>query len=160
MRELEQNLERSKSADDVVSNYLRHGRDKGGSLQPRSRTTEHVCRPQNYVQRSPQGSLRTCSTGSKTPNKQLQQKQAQQTQQPANYSIEDRLHLLTPGVPHYGPPGGNSAVKHDSVIETRSLGESMEGISISGFSDIDPAEDDLSDTETDNEWEGSEVTRV
>lgn len=70
-----------------------------------------------------------------------------------NHSLEDRYHLLTPGHPQ---PSRRDGV----VMDTGSLSESMEGISIGGFSDVDAMEDDLSDTETDNEWEGCEVTHV
>ena len=132
MKEPEQNLERSKSADDVVGDRFR--RQDDFSHQSRSHTSDRL-----YV--APQKSPRSPTRGAPV----------------QNHSLEERYHLLTPRVSHYGQPVSR---RDGMVIDTSSLGESVEQISIGGFSDIDPNEDDLSDTETDNEWEGCEVTHV
>ncbi|XP_076452730.1 phosphatidylinositol 3,4,5-trisphosphate 3-phosphatase and dual-specificity protein phosphatase PTEN-like [Babylonia areolata] len=129
MEELEQNLERSKSADDVVGDKLRRQDDH--CHQPRSRTSDHL-----FVssQKPPQVPV----THSTTPN----------------LTLLDHYHLLTPGIPH-------SSKRDGVVMDSVSLGESVEGISIGGFSDVEVRdEDDLSDTESDNEWDGCEITHV
>lgn len=131
MRELEQNLERSKSADDVATDHYRRAADDF-SFQSRSHTADRLFQA---PQKSPKTALRRPPA--------------------SNHCVEDRYHLLTPGVARYGPSS-----RRDGMIDTGSIGESMEGISIGGYSDNDPLEDDLSDTETDNEWEGCEVTHV
>ncbi|KAL8616913.1 hypothetical protein ACOMHN_041832 [Nucella lapillus] len=129
MREMEQNLERSKSADDVVADkYRRH---KEFSHQTRSHTSDRLC---VSPQKSPQ-----------VPSHLLR-----------NHAVEDRYHL-SPGIHHFVPPPSR---RGGMLIDSGSLGESLEGISVSGSSDTDGVEDDLSDTETDNEWEGCEVTLV
>lgn len=130
MREPEQNLERSRSADDVVGDRFR--RQDDFSHQLRSHTADRLY---PAPQKSPLAHARTPIH---------------------NHSLEDRYHLLTPGVFPYEHPSRRDGM----VIDTGSLGESMEKISVGGFSDVDPNEDDLSDTETDNEWEGCEVTHV
>lgn len=130
MREPEQNLERSRSADDVVGDRFRRPDDF--SHQLRSHTADRLY---PAPQKSPRAHAHTPIH---------------------NHSLEDRYHLLTPGVHHYE----HSSRRDGMVIDTCSLGESVEKISIGGFSDVDPNEDDLSDTETDNEWEGCEVTHV
>ncbi|KAK7113804.1 phosphatidylinositol 3,4,5-trisphosphate 3-phosphatase and dual-specificity protein phosphatase PTEN-like [Littorina saxatilis] len=132
MREPEQNLERSKSADDVVVDpYRRGGGQEGFSHQSRSHTSDRL-----YVPGRPPAKAHPQVTG-------------------PSRSLVDRYHLL---------PGGSQPYVQqplrDGRIETGSLGESVEGISIGGFSDNDNPFDDLSDTETDNEWEGCEVTHV
>lgn len=129
MKEPEQNLERSRSADDVVGDRFR--RQDDFSHQSRSHTADRL-----YV--APQKSPLT------------------PTRAPIhNHSLEDRYHLLTPGVHHYGHPSRRDGM----VIDSGSLGDSMEKISMGGCSENDPSEDDLSSTDTD-EWEGCEVTRV
>lgn len=132
MEEPEQNLERSKSADDVVCEQLR--RQDEHAHQPRSRTSEHL-----YV------------SSQKPP-------QSPHAAAPPNLTLLDQYHLLTPGISHYP----QTSRRDGMVMETASLGESVsvEGISIGGSSDLDAVEDDLSDTESDNEWEGCETTHV
>ncbi|KAK7484659.1 hypothetical protein BaRGS_00024067 [Batillaria attramentaria] len=71
-----------------------------------------------------------------------------------NHSLEDRYHLL-PGHHPYHPSRRDGV-----VVDSGSLSESVEGLSLGGYSDNDPMDDDLSDTETDSEWEGCEVTHV
>lgn len=129
MKEMEQNLERSKSADDVVADKYRRREDF--SHQNRSHTSDRLCVSPQKSPLIPPPMLR-------------------------NHAVEDRYHLA-PGIHHFVlPPSRREAV----LIDSGSLGESVEGISISGSSDNDGMEDDLSDTETDNEWEGCEVTLV
>lgn len=136
MREMEQNLERSKSADDVVADHF-HNRDDF-KYQSRSHTADRLCQP---PQKSPKSPAR--------PQASVQN----------HHRIADKYDLLSPGVQRYG-----SSSKRAGMSDTGSIGESMEGISIGGssISDNEHMEDvdDLSDTETDNEWEGCEVTQV
>ena len=129
MKEPEQSLERSKSADDVVGDKFRRRDDF--SHHSRSHTADRLC---VAPQKSPHSPT---------------------TLMVNHRAVEERYHLLTPGVPHYAPPP-----RRDGFVSDSGLGESVERISIGGFSDNDGIEDDLSDTETDNEWDGCEVTRV
>lgn len=128
---LENSLERSKSADDVVGDRFRR-QDENFSNQSRSRTADRLCTP------GPPAAPRSPTVA--------------QSRSLHNHSLEDRLHLLTPG-PAYSRRDG-------VVMESGSLSESVEGLSLGGYSDNDPMDDDLSETETDDEWEGCEVTHV
>lgn len=129
MKEPEQGLERSKSADDVVGDnkYRKHD---DFSQQSRSHTSDQLFVP-------PQRSHASHKHGAHN-----------------NHTLEERYHLLT--TRNLTQPGRREA----TIIDTGSLEESVEAVSLGGFSDNDQFEDDLSDTETDNEWEGCEVTHV
>ena len=129
MKEAEQNIERSKSADDVVAD--RPLRQEEFPLQPRSLTSDHLCRGPKKSEAAPRG-----------PG--------------CNHTLLDHYHMVTPGVPFFG----GQSKRDGMVLDTCSMGESVEGISIGGFSDNDGLEDDISDSESDNEWEGCEVTHV
>lgn len=144
MKEPEQSLERSKSADNVAGDKSRRQQEDFCNSS-RSQTADTLWM-----------SLHQSQSATSTNTNRSLASQHRSTSSSNNHSVEERYHLLTSGRGH---PHPSHSKQDGSLIESSTMDESMEALSV-GYSDNEAFEDDLSDTETDNEWEGCEVTHV
>lgn len=127
------NLERSKSADNMICKTCKRGDEY---TQPRSQTSDKLWVPQPQAM-----DCSSSSTLSSSVNKLSL----------SEHSIPNRVLLVPPDNALYNHRMGGG----EGGSDTASVSGSTEGVSLGGFSD-----DDLSDTESDNEWDGCEVTQV
>ncbi|XP_046570121.1 phosphatidylinositol 3,4,5-trisphosphate 3-phosphatase and dual-specificity protein phosphatase PTEN-like [Haliotis rubra] len=135
MKEVEPNpnLERSKSADNMICKTCKRGDEY---TQPRSQTSDKLWVPQTQPM--------DCSSSSTLSSSVTKLSLSE-------HSIPNRVLLMPPdnALNNHRMGGGEGG------SDTASVSGSAEGVSLGGFSD-----DDLSDTESDNEWDGCEVTQV
>lgn len=151
------NLERSKSADDMTRDRYSVISKRG---PPHTVTTPNFLHPQNASRIRSSKSTPTSATASPhnpvppplTPPPPVHGA-IQNKHITSDHSLLEKYHLLPP---EGSVPGGR--MKVDERSETGSITGSIEGMSLA-CSDGE-AQDDLSDTESENEWEDCEITQV
>ncbi|KAI8797193.1 phosphatidylinositol 3,4,5-trisphosphate 3-phosphatase and dual-specificity protein phosphatase PTEN [Biomphalaria glabrata] len=144
------NLERSKSADDMMNSDRLITNTR---RPPHTVTTPNLLHPQNSLR----GWSSTSSSVATSPLTPPPPTHGSIKKQTSDHSLIEKYHLLQPeGHPLGG--GGRVSYRGDRSPETGSITGSLDTMSLC-CSDSE-AQDDLSDTESENEWEDCEITQA